>query len=354
MRRRSLPLGLAPILAAVLLGGLATGCRTPSAPALSRFEFSRPEMGMPFRIVLYAATPAQATNAVEAAFDRIAVLNAELSDYEDDSELTRLSHSSGSGAWVAVGDDLWRVLVHAQRVAEQSGGAFDITVGPLVQQWRRARRERELPPPAQLAAALRAVGWQKVELDHRHRRVRLLVPKMRLDLGGIAKGFALQEAFEVLRHHGVSRALVTGGGDMVAGDPPPGRTGWRIELAPLDVPNAPPPRYVQLRRMALVTSGDLYQRVEIDGVRYSHIVDPHTGMGLTDHSLVTLIAPDGMTADALSKVVAVLGPVRGTPFVEAEPGAAAQVVRQPAGQLEFAVSRRLGAFLEPADPPTRP
>ena len=128
-----------------------------------------------------------------------------------------------------------------------------------------------------IAEAKARVGWDKLQLDPRAGTAKLLVPNMRLDLGSIAKGRALDEALRVLRAHGIRRALVTGSGDMAIGDPPPGRDGWRIELAPLDAPGAPPARYLTLRNCGFATSGDLFQHVELGGKRYSHIVDPHTG-----------------------------------------------------------------------------
>ena len=120
---------------------------------------------------------------------------------------------------------------------------------------------------------------------------------------------------------------------MAGGDPPPGKAGWEIELPPLDVTNAPPVRFVLLKHSGLATSGDLFQRLDIDGKRYSHIVDPRTGIGLTDHSLVTIIAKDATTADGLSKVVSVLGAPRGFQILHAE-HADARVVRMPADKIE--------------------
>jgi len=292
-------------------------------------------MGLPFRMVLYAPDPAAATTAASNAFNRIAQLNDIMSDYDSDSELSRLSQSSGQGKIIPISDDLWRVLERAQSLSRRSGGAFDVTVGPCVNLWRKARREKKMPDPTWLARARNSVGYQHVRLDPRRRTAELLVPDMRLDLGGIAKGYAVDEAMKVLRHHGIRSALVSGGGDLAVSDPPPGKTGWRIELPPLDVTNAPPVRFVILSHAALATSGDLFQRLEIDGKRYSHIVDPRTGIGLTDHSLVTVIARDCMTADSLTKVVSVLGPDQGLKLIQQDRGAEARVVRKPAEQIEL-------------------
>lgn len=321
-------------------------CSTPTGAGLQRYEFSEPQMGVPFRIVLYATDQERATASARAAFDRIKQLNDILSDYDDNSELSRLSGTSGQNRAVKVSDDLWRVLIEARKISEQSNGAFDVTVGPFVNLWRRARRAKSLPDPFVLAETRKAVGYDKLELDATRQTAKLLVPNMRLDLGGIAKGYAADEAVMVLRARGVTRTLVAAAGDMTAGDPPPEKKGWRIEVAPLDVPNAPPARFVLLAHRALSTSGDLFQHVEIDGVRYSHIVDPRTGIGLTDHSLVTVIARDGTTADALATALSVLGPQAGLKLIESTKGAAAHIVRKPNSQIETAESSRFANYCE--------
>jgi thiamine biosynthesis lipoprotein len=335
------------LLAALLwLGG---GCHTvspPASPVLNRYEYTQTQMGMPFRLVLYAESQGYADRAATDAFNRIRQLNDVLSDYEFDSELSRLSRSAGSGQAVPLSPDLLKVLTASQAMAQLSDGAFDVTVGPAVSLWRKARRERRLPDPIRIETARKAMGWQFLELDAAGATALLRAPGMRLDLGGIAKGYALDEALKALARHGVRSALISGGGDMAVSAPPPGKPGWRIELAPLDVTNAPPARHVLLRHAALATSGDLFQRLEIEGRRYSHIIDPRTGVGLTDHSLVTVIAPDGMTADALSTAVSVLGPQKGGELIESIPGAAATISRQMGGRIEQKDTLLLGTFIE--------
>jgi FAD:protein FMN transferase len=332
-----------PILAVTwrlcLALGLVVPCGLESRaetgePHAQRFEFTEPQMGVPFRIVLYAPEAGAAQSGARAAFDRVAQLNQIMSDYETDSELNELSRTAGQGKAVHVSDDLWIVLERAQRLAEQSEGAFDITVGPAVTLWRRARRSQRLPEPARLAEARKAIGYSHVRLNPQEHTVELRARGMKLDLGGIAKGYALDQALHVLGSRGIIRALVTGGGDMVMSSPPPGQPGWRIQIAPLDVPDAPPSRYVYLANAALATSGDVFQRLEVDGRRYSHIVDPRTGIGLTDHSLVTIIAQDAMTADALATAVSVLGPEKGLKLVEQTSNAEAHIFRQSEEKIE--------------------
>jgi FAD:protein FMN transferase len=355
---------LAPVMSAlqrtfrfaIAISGLlivAPGCQTtPDNPpaALHRFEFSQPQMGLPFRIVLYARDAAQAEAAANAAFARIAQLNGILSDYDTDSELSQLSRTSGQGKTVPLSADLWLVLARAQKFSADTDGAFDITVGPFVNLWRKARREQKLPRADLLAEATRSVGWRKLQLDARSRTATLVAPNMRLDLGSIAKGYAIDEALHVLGRRGIRSALVTGGGDMAASAPPPDRAGWRITLAPLDVTNAPPARQVLLKHAGLGTSGDLFQHVEIDGIRYSHIVNPHTGYGLTDHSLVTVIARDCITANTAATAVSVMGPERGLRLVASLPDAALHYVRKPASHIEHGESSRLRDYLEPPQP----
>ena len=337
-----------PAPALVLFLFLALLARSQSsAPAdLTRFEFQRPEMGMAFRIVLYATNEDDAKRACEAAFQRIKDLNDIMSDYDEESELSKLSRSSGSAHAVPVSPDLWLVLNRAQDLAERSDGAFDVTVGPFVQLWRRARRLHQLPDPDRLAQARQAVGYRHVRLIPADHTVELLVPNMKLDLGGIAKGYAIGEALRTLKRLGIERALVEGGGDVAVSGPPPGKEGWRFELSFLDVSNAPPAQFLSLKNAAISTSGDLYQRLEIDGKRYSHIVDPHTGIGLTDHSLVNVIAPESITADSLTKVLSVLGPEKGLQFIERIPGVDARIAREPNGKIEIRQSPGFARYYE--------
>lgn len=337
-------------LAAVVLSLTTLGCRTTSddPSALRRFEYTQPQMGLPFRIVLYTTNKTAADAAGGSAFARIAQLNDIMSDYDTDSELSRLSRTAGEGQAIPLSPDLWHVLSRAQRIAENTDGAYDVTVGPVVSLWRKARREKQLPRPDLLTAALKAVGWRKMKLDAHARTATLLVPNMRLDLGSIAKGYAIDEALKVIGTNGVRSALVTGGGDMAASSAPPGTPGWRITLAPLDVTNAPPERHLLLVNSGLGTSGDLFQHVEIDGRRYSHIVDPKTGYGLTDHSLVTVLAPDCITANTLATAVSVLGPDSGKKLVEKNRKAALHLVRKPGEAIEQLETRSLSRYLAPS------
>ena len=328
-------------LAIVWLLGLGTAVAAAGEPGLVRFEKTRVEMAVPVRIVLYASDAEAANRAAEAALAKFRQLNDILSDYDPQSELRRLCLTAGKA--VPVSDDLWTVLSHAQCMSKRSGGAFDVTVGPVVRLWRQARRTKRMPSPERLEAARAAVGYRFLRLDPRHRTVELKKSGMRLDLGGIAKGYAVDEALRVLREHGITRALVDAGGDIGLGDSPPGRPGWLIGVARPQA-GTPPERYLWLSRVAIATSGGTRQFVEIDGRRYSHIVDPRSGLGLTDHGTVTVIAPKCITADSLASAVSVLGPKPGFDLIDATPEAAALVLHATAAGHESHESRRWKRF----------
>lgn len=265
---------------------------------LDRFEYSQIHMGVRVSVTMYAQDAESAQGAARATFDKFAALEEIMSDYRSDSELMRLC-ASATGENHPVSEDLFRVLARAEEVANRSGGAFDVTVGPLVRLWREARKTKTLPSSGALAKARESVGYQHLVLDADHRSVRLDRPGMRLDLGGIAKGYACDRGLEVLAQRGIERAMIEAGGDIAASGPPPGKLGWRIDVQGLAAP-------VYLKNQGLSTSGDANQFVVIGGKRYSHILDPATGLGLTDRKQVTVLASDATTSDSLSTACSVL------------------------------------------------
>jgi FAD:protein FMN transferase len=311
----------------------------PTSPSLARFQYDRTEMAVPIKLVFYALDRDTANRAAESVFQRLKQLNGELSDYDPESELRRLCDTAGEGKAVPVSVDLWRVLVHAQALSERSHGAFDVSIGPVIRVWRLARQFKKLPPQDLLDRIHHLVGYKAIHLVPEKRAVELAKRGMRLDLGGVAKGFAMDEALLVLHKHGITRAMIHAGGDITLGDPPPDKPGWTIGVAPRES-KGEPAFYLSLSRCGVATSGDMWQYVELGGKRYSHIVDPRTGLGLTDHCSVTVVAPDGITADGLSTAVSVLGPAKGLELVDETPGASAYVVRAPDGKPEAYQSSR--------------
>ncbi len=293
------------------LAGCASAPRAPAPAAhahsdLTRHEYSEVHMGVRARIVLHAETEALAVEAARAAFARIAQLDAIMSDYRVDSELMRLSDRAGQGP-VQVSDELFEVLSFAQDLHEKSGGVFDVTAGPAVQLWREMRRTGTLAGAEAIAAARDLVGSQWMVLDASSRTVELQKPGMRLDLGGIAKGYACDAAAQVLREHGVTRFLVAMAGDIVVGEAPPGRDDWEVRVeggVGASSPQGAP--VLHLLNQAVSTSGDAEQFVEIDGRRYSHLVDPRTGLGSSRRIAATVVAPRGMMSDSIATALCLL------------------------------------------------
>lgn len=273
---------------------------------LSRFEYQHAQMGTLFRIVLYAEDAETANRAAQTAFARIDDLNDKLSDYLPLSELNNLSSAAGSGEWLVVSDDLWQVLERSVAIAEDTDGAFDITIGPLSRLWRKAFEQKEFPEDADLAEARKLVDYRNIGLRPWSKEVTLSRVGMKLDLGGIAKGYALDQAMIVLLEHGIESALVDGGGDVLATNPPPGKKGWKVLYQKYTLNDELVTDSLWLANQAVATSGDHYRFLVWEDKRYSHIIDPRTGLGLTNQRLVTVIGPSGIVTDALASACSVM------------------------------------------------
>jgi thiamine biosynthesis lipoprotein len=326
-------LGLGLSLAA--LAGLA-------GPDLHRYEAVEAHMGTLVRITLYAPGEQAAADAFRAAFDRIRDLDRVLSDYRPDSELNQITRS-GVGRAVPVSKDLFAVLARSQDLAENTGGAFDVTQGPIIRLWREARKTARVPDAAALREAAGRSGFRKLHLDRQHLTVTFDMAGMALDVGGIGKGYAASEAVKVLGGLGVRSALVAVSGDLAFSEAPPGQRGWRIGVHAGDASVVSVPGVLELTNAAVSTSGSSEQHVHIDGRRYSHIIDPSSGIGLVDDITVTVIARHGLDADGLDTAISVLGAERGLALIESRPGAAALIIRRTSAGTTVLPSSR---FLE--------
>jgi thiamine biosynthesis lipoprotein len=278
---------------------------TPVFGQQKRYEFQKGLMGSPFRLVFYAADDSLAACAARQAFGRIEYLNEVLSDYRDGSEINRLSAQSGSGKWILVSDELFEILAISQKLSKQTYGTFDSSVGPAVQLWRRAMRRNTFPTDKEINEVRKRIGYQYIQLHSRTKSIRLGRPKMRLDVGGIGKGYAADEAVEVLRGLGISSILIDAGGDLTLADPPPGSQGWRVEVTSGTEQDSV--ATLVLANVGVATSGATYRYLEHDGQRYSHIVNPKTGIGLQFHVRTTVVAANGAQADALATALSVVG-----------------------------------------------
>lgn len=316
----------------VLITQLAGGCGArPPGAAPQRLAETRRCMGVPWTITVCTADRAAGAAAITAAFAEVERLERVLSDYDPTSELSRLSAESRPRAPITVSEDLWAVLVRAAEIANATDGAFDITVGPLTSLWRQSRRSGHLPRADKLAAARAAVGADAIVLDAASRTVSLARPSMRLDPGGIGMGFAADRALAALSRHGIASAMVDASGDVAVSAAPPGTAGWRIAVAGLIRGDGAVGDTLLLEHAAVTTSGDAHQAVEIDGRRYSHVVDPRTGIGVAGPAAVTVIAPDCTTADALATAANVLGPESGPAAIARFPGCSARFIWREGG-----------------------
>jgi len=274
-------------------------------------------MGSRARVVLYAPDEPSAARAAGEAFGEMGRLEDVMSDYRPESEAMRLCRSSPL-AWHAVSPDLLGVLGLSERVWAASGGAFDVTVGPMTRRWRESRKAGTLPSEEELADLRARVGFGKLMISSLNSSVMLQRAGMSLDFGGVGKGYAAQAAVDRLIGLGHPACLAEIGGDLALGAAPPGEPGWSIAietgLGEGDRED------LLLHSVGVATSGDAVQFVELGGVRYSHIVNPKTGLGLTERIAVTVIADrtdgGGGLADAAASAISVLGAERGGAFAE--------------------------------------
>ncbi len=267
-----------------------------TAEPLKRFEYSQVHMGGEVKLSLYAVHEETAEAAAKAAFARFAELEQVMSNYRPSSEVRQLSTQPGKK--VKASADLMSILAAAQRISKVTDGAFDATAAPVIQLWRQARETKTMPD---VRDALKLVGYEKLKIDSDTETVLLETPGMHIDLGGIGKGYACDEAMKVISDHFVFRALIEAGGDMLASGPPPGTRGWSVAVRGLDN------RTFNLAYGAISTSGDASQFVEIDGKRYSHIVDPRTGMAVTSRIQATAFSQWATVTDASATALCVGG-----------------------------------------------
>jgi len=272
------------------------------AQSVNRFEFSEVHMGTLFRIVIYADSEVKAQQASTKAFDRIEDLNTVFSDYLETSELSLISTHAFQQK-VNVSDEMWHLLTLCDELYHQSDGAFNIAMGPLTKLWRRAIRRQEMPSEKSIAEALQKSDWNDVVLDARDNSIRFKTNGMRLDMGGIAKGFAVDQAYKILLTEGLAISLVDGGGDIYAGEAPPEKKGWKINI---ESNSKLGNQEVILKNEAIASSGSIFKFVEHENQRYSHIINPITGYGISDPRNVTVRSKNCVEADACATTFSIL------------------------------------------------
>jgi len=296
---------------------------TPCPPASScekslqetRHDCIFPAMGVEFRVTYYA--PADAGIAINRKIkQRIAQIENSLSDYKTTSELSRFCQSSPHRTPQSVSCDFWELSRTSQAISEKTEGAFDITVGNLSHLWRMARKRNRLPTSEKIRAARELTGFRKLEI-HPNQKLRLTQSGMKLDFGGIAKGYSADQIICLLKQHRIQSALVDAGGDICASNPPPGKSHWKVRIRDTQTESEVTERvHLKLANAAVATSGDLNQYLTVKGKKHSHIIDPRTGQATTNISMVTVIAPNATLADAYASAVSVAGVTQGLALIE--------------------------------------
>jgi len=263
-------------------------------------------MGTVFAIHLYADTEQEALSFFEVAFEEVERLEETLSKFRPSSEICRINRLAATQP-VTTDPEVFSLIDQSLRYSEQTGGAFDITVGPLMRTWGFFRAEGHFPSKDDLNAARERTGFEKIVLDPGTRAIQFAVPAMELDLGAIGKGYAVDRTVEILRESGVNAAVVVAGSSTVyALGSPPEEEGWKLHVPdPLD--RTRKISTVKLRDQAISTSGSYERFFELDGHKYCHVMDPRTGIPVEGVLQSTLIGCDGAITDAISEALFVLG-----------------------------------------------
>lgn len=297
----------------VAAGGGASGGTTPATPV--RMDRTWPVMGTILQLSAFASDSSVASGALVAGRAAVGRVDSLMSTYRPESEISALNAAAGTGRWTELSTETATVLRTVLRWARLSGGALDPTVGPLMHAWGFRGEGPARPAPEVLDSARSLVGWSRVETAEEGRRARLPVAGMAVDLGGIAKGYALDLALAAMKREGAGAAMADLGGNVsVDGPAPEGRREWNLGIR--NPRGAGTIGTLRMTGGSVATSGDYEQRFVEDGIAYTHIMDPRTGLPVRGMAQVTVAAPDGITADALSTLLFVLGPREGQDFAQ--------------------------------------
>jgi len=286
------------------------------AQSLQRYEFEHQQMGTQFKIILYEKDKNSAQSIANQSFKKVDELNLIFSDYEEKSEISQLSASAGSNQKIKVSPQLWTILRQSNRYAKKSKGAFDITIGPLSKLWRSMFRRSEIFDGVKINSAKVKTGFQKIKYYPFSKRVKLIQKGMRLDVGGIAKGFTVDALAKIIKEAGVTQFLVDGGGDLYVGAAPPQKQGWTIHINAINEVGEKIAKTLLLKNTAIASSGDTYRYLEQEGKRYSHIIDPRTGYGVIDQQIINVQATSCRKADVVASILSVLNKAEARVFLK--------------------------------------
>lgn len=312
---------------------------------LQSISLTRSKMSTLVAITVYDRSPAHAQQAIEAAFDRIDAVVQLLDRHQAASEVRRLAESKQP---LRVSPETWHLLNVAKAMSERTGGAFDVTVGPLCMLWKECAQAQRRPTKEALAQALAKVGTEGLILDEATQTAALGKPGMTVDLGALAKGYVVDQAMAVLQANGIESALVNAGGDMRMIGPRPGADGWRIGVQdPRDSDNAMALLLtLQVQTCAVATSGNYQRFFEIEGQRHSHIIDPRTGEPCSRVPSVTIVSKkDAMTADMWATAASVLAPQEALKLIDADRTLEALLITIDGDKVNLQPSKGFDAFV---------
>jgi thiamine biosynthesis lipoprotein len=309
-----------------------------------RFVFSQPKMGSPFNIIFYSGDSTGANTTAQQCFQLVDSFVNIFSDYLDSSELNRLCARAGqTNNPVVVSPALFDILLRSKIAYEKSAGTFDITLGPLTKLWRKARKEKIFPGDMEVKEKLALTGFKKLIIDTATHGILLIQQGMQLDLGGIAQGYIAQQVIDFLKTKNIANALIDVSGDIVTIGAPPNSNGWTVGVNVPEKKDELLKQNLLISNKAVTTSGDVYQYIEHDGKRYSHIIDPQTGYGITSQKNVTVISGDGTTADWLTKACSIL-PVRKAKKLAHSLQSEVMIAEIKKGKLVFHTTKGFGRY----------
>jgi thiamine biosynthesis lipoprotein len=293
----------------------------PQAEPPVRYEASHESMGTVFTVAVYGRDRTFLSEVVEEVFDEVDRLDEQMSNYKPQSELSAINRTAASRP-VVVEPGLFHLLEISVARSEETDGAFDVTVGPLMKSWGFFRGRGRLPTPAEIKQVLKRVGYQHLKLDAERRTIRFDTEGVEIDLGGIAKGYAVDRAVEILRSNGIASALVSSGmSSIYVLGSPPGEHGWKITVRdPYDTHKGGD--VFHLQNYSVSISGSYEKFFKIAGKNYCHIMNPHTGWPVSGILSTAVLAPTGTDTDGRSAGFFVMGVERSRKYLAEHPNLA--------------------------------
>jgi len=262
-------------------------------------------MGSPFNIIFYHTDSAEAASLAKECLLIVDSLNNIFSDYNSESEVGKLALQKNLTDIKASGE-LFEMIVKSKDAWARSGKTFDITIGALTQLWRKAKKENSFPSEGEIKAAKDLTGFKNLIINERSKTIAFKKQGIRFDFGGIVPGYVAQRVIDFLKTKNINIALVDASGDIVMSDAPPAKDGWTIGINLPENENEIWDKKLELKNFAVSTSGDVYRYTIHNGIKYSHIIDPRTGYGVTSQRNVTVITKYGADADWLATACSIL------------------------------------------------